>query len=247
MEVKMNYNFVADIHTHTLVSGHAYGTIREMAQAAAEKKLELLGFAEHAPGIPGTMEPFYYNNLKVIPRNLYGVDVIHGSEINVLNDGTLSLEQNYVDKLDYAIVGIHKECYTDAGIEQNTKNMISCMKHEKVKFVSHPDDDHTPLNYEKLVEAAKKYHVALELNNSSLVKKEFRLNCYDNYKKMLKLCMEQGVYIIVSSDAHDPSWVGEFTLARELLDDIGFDGRLILNTDKNKILEFIDFSKKMQI
>lgn len=119
------------------------------------------------------------------------------------------------------------------------------MKHEKVKFVSHPDDDHTPLNYEKLVEAAKKYHVALELNNSSLVKKEFRLNCYDNYRKMLKLCMEQGVYIIVSSDAHDPSWVGEFTLARELLDDIGFDGRLILNTDKNKILEFIDFSKKM--
>lgn len=243
----MNYNFVADIHTHTLVSGHAYGTIREMAQAAAEKKLELLGFAEHAPGIPGTTEPFYYNNLKVIPRNLYGVNIIHGSEINVLNDGTLSLEQDYLDKLDYAIVGIHKECYTDAGIEQNTKNMISCMKHDKVKFVSHPDDDHTPLNYEKLVEAAKKYKVALELNNSSLVKKEFRLNCYDNYRKMLRLCMEQGVYIIVSSDAHDPSWVGEFTLAKELLDDIGFDGRLILNTDKNKILEFIDFSKKMQI
>ena len=29
---------IGDMHTHTLVSGHAYGTIREMAQAAAEQQ-----------------------------------------------------------------------------------------------------------------------------------------------------------------------------------------------------------------
>ena len=42
---------IADIHTHTIASGHAYGTIREMAQAAASKKLKILGLTEHAPGI----------------------------------------------------------------------------------------------------------------------------------------------------------------------------------------------------
>lgn len=51
-----------------------------------------------------------------------------------------------------------------------------CMKNEKVHFVSHPDDDHTSLDYEMLVKAAKQYQVALEVNNSSLVKKEQRLN-----------------------------------------------------------------------
>ena len=30
-------NFELDMHTHTIASGHAYGTIREMAQGAAEK------------------------------------------------------------------------------------------------------------------------------------------------------------------------------------------------------------------
>ncbi len=45
------------------------------------------------------------------------------------------------------------------------------MQNEKVRFVSHPDDDHTPLNYEELVQAAKESHVALEVNNSSLIKK----------------------------------------------------------------------------
>ena len=33
---------LADMHMHTLVSGHAYGTIREMAAAAAEKELSLI-------------------------------------------------------------------------------------------------------------------------------------------------------------------------------------------------------------
>ena len=49
---------LADIHTHTIASGHAYGTIQEMAQAASERKLQVLGIGEHAPGIPGTADPF---------------------------------------------------------------------------------------------------------------------------------------------------------------------------------------------
>ena len=53
---------IADMHMHTLVSGHAYGTIREMAATAGEKNLKLIGITEHAPGIPGTVDPFYYLN-----------------------------------------------------------------------------------------------------------------------------------------------------------------------------------------
>ena len=45
---------LADIHMHTLASGHAYGTIREMAAAARDRGLALIGVSEHAPGIPGT-------------------------------------------------------------------------------------------------------------------------------------------------------------------------------------------------
>lgn len=122
---------IADMHMHTLVSGHAYGTIREMAATAGEKNLKLIGITEHAPGIPGTVDPFYYLNLTVIPRVLSNVQILHGCEINVLNGGKLSLEQKYIDFLDYAIVGIHKECYTDEGKEKNTDNLIACMKMRK--------------------------------------------------------------------------------------------------------------------
>ena len=45
-----------DTHTHTLASGHAYSTIAEMIDAAAQKGLKLVGLAEHAPAWPGRGE-----------------------------------------------------------------------------------------------------------------------------------------------------------------------------------------------
>ena len=233
------YHIIADVHTHTIASGHAYGTIREMAQAASEKKLEILGLTEHAPGIPGTVDPFYYMNLQVIPRTIYGVRIMHGCEINVLNDGTLSLEERFISKLDYAIAGIHSLCYQDEGRTRNTENIASCMRHPKVKFISHPDDDHTPLDYEALVRAARETGTALELNNSSLGKEDQRLNCVRNYRTMLALCMQYEVPVIVSSDAHDPSAVGSFTLARAMLESLSFPESLVLNTNAKRLTDFL--------
>ncbi len=43
--------FTLDLHTHTVASGHAYSTVQEMAKAAADKGLKLLGITEHAQGI----------------------------------------------------------------------------------------------------------------------------------------------------------------------------------------------------
>lgn len=234
--------FALDIHTHTLVSGHAYGTIREMAQAASERGLALLGFAEHGPGIPGTCDPIYFAALEHAPRKLYGVELVYGCEINVLEGGKLSLPERYMDMIDYGIVGIHRNCYTDQGREKNTEDLISCMKHPRVFLVSHPDDDHTPLNYEKLVPAAKELHVALEVNNSSFAKPDYRLNCVANYETMLPLCMKYRVPIIVDSDAHDPSAVGTFEAARALLERLDFDPELILNTSVDKFFDFIGYT-----
>ena len=52
---------------------------------------------------------------------------------------------------------------------------------------------------------------------------------------MLKLCEQQQVPIIISSDAHDPSWVGRFDLAVKLLEELQFDESLILTNDIEKL------------
>lgn len=71
--------FTIDTHTHTLVSGHAYNTIDEMAAFAAEKGVTHLAITDHAPKMPGSTGVFlffkYGNNPKDEKRreNIYGV------------------------------------------------------------------------------------------------------------------------------------------------------------------------------
>ena len=230
---------IADMHMHTLVSGHAFGTIREMAAAAAEKKLQLIGITEHGPGLPGTCDPIYYLNLKAAPRMLYGLEILYGCEVNICTGGTLSLGRRYLDDLDYAIAGIHGFCYENEGAVKNTDSIIKCMQDEKVRFISHPDDSRYPLDYRALVQGAKEYGIALEVNNSSLCPTSFRPGSLENYRIMLPLCMEYGVPVIVDSDAHDPSAVGDFSHAYKLLEEMAFDERLILNNDCRKVKDFL--------
>lgn len=239
----MNYHIDCEIHTHTLASGHAYGTIREMAQAASEKGLSLLGVSDHGPGVPGACHHAFFGCYNRMCRNIYGVEILGGAELNVLNDGSIHFPENYFKYLDYAIVGIHSPCYEDEGAEKNTDNVISCMRNPKVFFVSHPDSDKLPMNYERLVPAAKELHVALEINNSSLRFPETRPGCLENYRKMLTLCMEHGCPIVVSTDSHDPCEVGNFDKALQFLAELNFPEELIVNTSAKKLKEFIGYQK----
>ncbi len=87
---------VADLHMHTLAGGHTYGAIREMAAADKEQGLKLIGISEHAPEIPRTVNPFYYSNLEVIPDVIHGIEILHGCEINVLDELILNNDMEKV-------------------------------------------------------------------------------------------------------------------------------------------------------
>lgn len=230
---------IADLHTHSILSGHAFGTVRELAFEAAGRNMQILGVTEHGPGIPGTCDPIYFRNFIDAPRSLYSVEMLYGSETNVLNSGEVDLDQRHLNYLDYAIAGIHGLCYENVGIVKNTDNVIRCMENPKVKFISHPDANNFPLDYKALVEGAKQYHTALEVNNSSLRKPKLRPGCVENYEQMLPLCMEYGVNIIVNTDSHDPSQVGDFTLAMALLERLEMNENLILNNDAEKLKAFL--------
>lgn len=230
---------IADVHTHSLASGHAFGTIREMAAVAAERNLQLLGVTEHGPGIPGACDPIYFRNFVDAPRMLYGVEMVYGCEINILLDGKLDLDQRTIGYLDYAVAGFHRQTYENQGIVKNTDDMIRCMENKKVRFISHPDNNKYPLDYPALVAGAKAHNVALEVNNASLRKAFLRPGAAENYKIMIPLCMEMGVPILVNTDAHDPGAVGDFDHAYGLLGQLDIDENLILNNDIAKLKAFL--------
>ena len=76
---------ILDIHTHTIASGHAYNTIYEMAQSASRKGLALLGISDHGPAMEGSASKHYFRSGRCIPRELYGVKILFGCELNIMD------------------------------------------------------------------------------------------------------------------------------------------------------------------
>ena len=226
----MSYEYVLDLHTHTIASGHAYNTLREMAKAASDKGLSVLGITEHAPKMPGTCHSFYFHNLKTVPRELYGIRLLLGSEVNIMDfEGNIDLEERDLKGMDIIIASLHTPCIKPGSVRENTTAYLKAMENPYVNIIGHPDDGRYPVDYCALVEGAKEKGKVLELNNHSLDPKCFRRDARENDLKMLELCKEYAVPVIMGSDAHFDTLIGEFSMARELLEEVDFPEELVLN------------------
>ena len=165
-----------DAHTHTIASGHAYSSLQEMVQAAADKGVQYLGISEHGPSVEGTCPILYFKNMFVVPREMYGVRVMMGCEVNILDtEGHLDLNEEYLGRLDIAIAGIHIRCWKGGTKEENTQAVLKVMRHPKIHIISHPGDGTAELDFEALVMASKESHTLLEINNHSLIADYSRL------------------------------------------------------------------------
>ena len=241
--------FTLDLHTHTVASGHAYSTVQEMAKAAADKGLKLLGITEHAQGIPGTCDEIYFHNMRIIPRKMYGIDLMFGSEINIIDhDGTLSMEEKIIGKtLDIRIAGIHLPCYEVGTVTQNTNAYVKAIENPMIDIISHPDDSRIPIDYETIVDAAKENHTLLEINNSSLDSLSSRVGAWQNLQIMLQMCEEKKVPVVAGTDAHFSSAVGVFDHVEVLLQEMNFPEELVVNRSvdvlKQEILQHREIRK----
>lgn len=236
---------ILDTHTHTLASGHAYGTIRENAQAAAKRGLELLAITDHAPKLWGSCQTIYFQNLKVVDRHAYDVELLMGVELNILDEqGNIDLPLRTLKQMDLTIASLHVPCITPGSREFNTEACINAMKNPFVNILGHPDDPRYPVDYRALVQAAKEYEVLLELNNSSLRPGGSRKNARGFDAEMLKFCMEYQTPIVIGSDAHVDTDIGRHDEALELLKEIGFPEKLVVNRSVEELKKYANRFRK---
>ena len=229
-----------DVHTHTVMSGHAYSTMQEMVTAAQQKHLDILGITEHAPGIPGTCHPIYFRNLHVVPRQYDGLRLLLGAELNILDTkGTLDLDEYYYKMLDLRIAGIHLLCWEGGTIEENTQGMINAIRNPWTQIISHPGDGTADLLFEPIVLAAKETKTLLEINNSSLNPVRKKETALKNNLEILRLCKRYEVPVILSSDAHISYAIADYSFIWPLLQETDFPDELIMNYDTERFLEYI--------
>ena len=231
---------VLDVHTHTIASGHAYNTMNEMIRAAKSKGLKLYGIADHAPAMPGSCHSFHFLNLKSIDRKAYGIDLVLGVELNILDySGSTDLPGHILDTLDFAVASLHNPCLRPGTLEQNTAAILGAIENPAVIIIGHPDNPHYPVDFDRIASAAAEHHVLLELNNQSHYEHGPRQGSRELAAIMLAACKKYNTHVIMGSDAHVDTEVGNHCYSIEVLEQNEFPPELVVNSAPERFYEFL--------
>lgn len=228
-----------DVHNHTIASGHAFSTLQEMVKAASEKGIEYLGITDHAPAVPGSCDPIYFRNYHCVPRLMYGVKLLLGSELNILDaSGSLDLDPVYYGFMDIRLAGIHSQCWTPGTKEKNTEGVLEVMANPWVNVIAHPGDGTAELDFEPLVRASVDSRTLLEINSSSMKPYRRKTASWPNNAEILRLCMKYEVPVMLAADAHISFDVADYRYALPLIEEVGFPDSLILNDKPDEFFNF---------
>jgi putative hydrolase len=228
----------ADLHTHTLASGHGYSTVKEMVEAAGAAGLKMLAITDHGIGMPGAPHYYHFTNTINWPRHMGGVEVLKGIEANIVDtNGRLDTPEEVLKYLDLVLAGFHNETgYTGKTVEDNTRAMIAAIRNPYVHIIVHPGNPQYPIDMEKVVLAAKSYGKALELNNNSfLVRPGSSPRCY----LLAKLARRHGITVSINSDAHICYTVGDFGNAVSMAQEAGIQDTQVLNASVDRVNQFL--------
>lgn len=225
-----------DLHTHTIASGHAYSTLKENIEAAEEAGLKVFGTSEHAKLMPGTAPLIYFQNFKVIPKEIDGMKILNGIEANIYNEnGDIDVDDIILPKMDYIIASLHTPCFKNAGAAGNMKALLRAVKNPAVTIIGHPDDERYPLNHDELAAAAAEHQTALELNNGSLNPLSVRKGARKNIIRMLEACKKYKTMVIMGTDSHICYEVGKFGDALQVLKETDFPEELVVNFSLDRL------------
>lgn len=234
---------LADLHTHTLASGHAYSTLTENAQAARMKGLELIAITDHGPTVPQGSHPWYFWNLKAAPSVLDGVRVLKGCEANISADSSngIDLPDIVLEMLDIVAVGFHPTTgFDQMDRARNTAALLRAMASPYVDMVTHPGNDHEfPLELDVIVASAVEHRVILELNDHSFAPSSARAGSAARESEFAGAALAAGAPVAIGSDAHYALHVGRFDAALEAAERIGFAEGDLVNRDADSVLKFL--------
>jgi len=236
--------FAGDLHTHSIASGHAFGTVEEMGRSASKKGLKYLGITDHGPSLKGAPSELYFRCSNLCPPMIDDTIIVFGCESNIINeDGDLDICEQTMQGLDILLAGFHPfTSYVSSGEKQNTLTLINSIKKNKyIDVVAHIGNPAFKVNYEEIIKCLNDYNVLIEINNRSFLPDNLtpRKGSDSNCRDVMNLCVKYNVPVIVSSDAHNQFQIGCLALAGEALKKENFPENLIITADENKLRNFL--------
>jgi DNA polymerase (family 10) len=192
-----------DLHSHTIASdGH--NTIEEMALAARERGYEYLAITDHSAshGFGNDVSPaelrHQIERVREANAQIEGIELLAGSEVNILPDGSLDYEDALLSELDWVIASVHTAF--GMGEQAMTERMIAAIEHPLVDAIGHPTGrmivrrEPYAIDLDAVFAAAAKTGTMLEINANP-----DRRDLSDVHARA---AARAGVKILIDSDAH---------------------------------------------
>ncbi len=197
-----------DFHIHTKESDGS-NTIEEMAEYAMKKGYKYIAITEHSKAVGiahgldekrllKQIEEIEKINAKFEALNLK-FKILKGTEVDIKADGSLDLDKKVLEKLDIVVGAVHSRFNMTE--DEMTNRLIKAIESGIVNIIAHPTGrliaarEPYPLNMKKVMEAAKRNNVIMELNAYP-----DRLDLNDIHCKLAK---DIGVMVAISTDSHN--------------------------------------------
>jgi DNA polymerase (family 10) len=192
-----------DLQMHTTASD-GRNSIEEMALAAKELGYEYISLTDHSKAVTvanGLDEKRTLEQIKKINAanaKQLGIRVLASSEVDVLKNGKLDLDDEVLAQLDVVLVSVHS--YMNLERAEMTERILAAIENPYTQIVGHPTGrlvlrrDAYAYDMERVLDAAHTHGVVMECNASPE-----RLDLKDTHLRMAK---ERGVKIVISTDAH---------------------------------------------
>lgn len=231
------YEIIADLHTHTLVSNHAFNTITEMAAKAKALGYKAIAVTDHGCAMPDSPHPWYFYNLRRLPDILEGIPVLKGAEANVLDlAGGLDFEQEELAEFDWVIASIHSDCLPGRlTVSEATSLWLAVAENPAVDMIGHSEQAWHVYDYEAVTRVFAQKNKVVELNGNSAV---VRPEGVGNMKALALACKKNGCRIALNTDAHSIYHLeAGVKPLQELLREIAFPEELVVNSSGERLRE----------
>lgn len=199
-----------DLHTHTTASdGRA--SIEEMAEAAIALGYEFLAITDHsksqviANGLSAERLLKHVQQIHKVGEKIKGIKLLAGCEVDILADGHLDFEDAVLAELDIVVASPHVALKQDVG--KATDRLLRAIDNRYVSVIGHPTGrlinsrEGLPLDFSKIIQAAKKSGTALEINAGYP-----RLDLNEAHARA---AIEAGVFLSINTDAHSTEGLSE--------------------------------------
>lgn len=182
-------------------------SIKEIAEGAKKLGLEYIVITDHTKSLAMTGGLDEKKILKQmaeidkIQKQVSGIKIMKGAEVNILKDGRLDIKDDVLAKLDVVGAAVHSNF--NLSEKEQTQRIIKAMENPNVDVIFHPTGrviqkrEAYKVDMNAIIKAAKRTKTVLEIDAYP-----DRLDLKDEY---IKKAVGAGVKLAVDSDAHSIS------------------------------------------